>query len=466
MDAKLRYKAKKIKIIFFDIDDTLRNSKTGFIPSTIPTAFKQLRDKGILTGIATGRGIFGVVPELKALKPDFFVTLNGAYIEDKKGNVIYSNKIAKDKVEEYITWTKEVGIDYGLVGSHAAKLSRRTEMISQAIDPIYPDLEVNPDFYQKEDIYQMWTFEEQGDDLVLPDTLASTLRMVRWHEHSSDVVPISGSKAAGVAKVVDQLGLKPENVMVFGDGLNDLELFDYAGISVAMGVSHEKIKEKADYITKTLEEDGIFDALEGFGMVEKELHFPQVDIETVEGPIATIKTNHGDMRIKLFPDHAPKTVANFIALSKDGYYDGVIFHRIIKDFMIQGGDPTGTGMGGESIYGESFEDEFSEELYNVRGALSMANAGPNTNGSQFFIVQNQHLPYSKKEIARGGWPEPIAEIYAEQGGTPHLDRRHTVFGQLADEASYKVLDAIAGVETGAMDKPGDDVVIETIEIED
>ena len=466
MDAKLRYKAKKIKIIFFDIDDTLRNSKTGFIPSTIPTVFKQLREKGILTGIATGRGIFGVVPEIKALKPDFFVTLNGAYIEDKKGNVICSNKIAKDKVEEYITWTKEVGIDYGLVGSHAAKLSRRTEMISQAIDLIYPDLEVDPDFYQKEDIYQMWTFEDQGDDLTLPESLASTLRMVRWHEHSSDVVSISGSKATGVAKVVDQLGLKPENVMVFGDGLNDSELFDYAGISVAMGISHDNIKEKADYITKTLEENGIFDALEGFGMVEKELHFPQVDIETVEGPIATIKTNHGDMHIKLFPEHAPKTVANFIALSKDGYYDGVIFHRIIKDFMIQGGDPTGTGMGGESIYGQSFEDEFSEELYNVRGALSMANAGPNTNGSQFFIVQNQHLPYSKKEIARGGWPEPIAEIYAEKGGTPHLDRRHTVFGQLADEASYKVLDAIAGVETGAMDKPVEDVVIETIEIED
>ena len=466
MDAKLRYKAKKIKIVFFDIDDTLRNSKTGFIPTSIPTVFQQLREKGILTGIATGRGIFGVVSEIKALKPDFFVTLNGAYIEDKKGNVIYSNKIAKDKVEEYITWTKEVGIDYGLVGSHAAKLSRRTEMISQAIDPIYPDLEVDPDFYQKEDIYQMWTFEDQGDDLKLPDTLASTLRMVRWHRNSSDVVPLNGSKAAGVAKVVEHLGLKPENVMVFGDGLNDMELFDYAGINIAMGVSHDKIKEKADYITKTLEEDGIFDALEGFGMVEKELHFPQVDIEAVEGPIATIKTNHGDMRVKLFPDHAPKTVANFIALSKDGYYDGVIFHRIIKDFMIQGGDPTGTGMGGESIYGESFEDEFSEELYNVRGALSMANAGPNTNGSQFFIVQNQHLPYSKKEIARGGWPEPIAEIYAEQGGTPHLDRRHTVFGQLADEASYEVLDAIAGVETGAMDKPVEDVIIETIEIED
>ena len=466
MDAKLKYKAKKIKIVFFDIDDTLRNSKTGFIPTSIPTVFQQLREKDILTGIATGRGIFGVVSEISELKPDFFVTLNGAYIEDKKGNVVYSNKIAKDKVEEYIAWTKEVGIDYGLVGSHTAKLSTRTDLISQAIDPIYPDLDVDPDFHEKEDIYQMWTFEDQGDVLTLPESSASTLRMVRWHEHSSDVVPISGSKAAGVAKVVEHLGFKPENVMVFGDGLNDLELFDYAGISIAMGNSHEKIKEKADYIAKTLEEDGIFNALERFGMVEKELYLPQVDIETVEGPIATIKTNHGDLRIKLFPEHAPKTVANFIALSKDGYYDGVIFHRIIKDFMIQGGDPTGTGMGGESIYGESFEDEFSEELYNIRGALSMANAGPNTNGSQFFIVQNQHLPYSKKEIARGGWPEPIAEIYAEQGGTPHLDRRHTVFGQLADEASYEVLDAIAGVETGAMDKPVEDVVIETIEIED
>ncbi|HEW9721580.1 TPA: HAD hydrolase family protein [Streptococcus pneumoniae] len=107
MDAKLRYKAKKIKIVFFDIDDTLRNSKTGFIPTTIPTVFKQLREKGILTGIASGRGIFGVVPEIRDLKPDFFVTLNGAYIEDKKGQVIYQHQIEKSYVEEYISWAKQ-----------------------------------------------------------------------------------------------------------------------------------------------------------------------------------------------------------------------------------------------------------------------------------------------------------------------------------------------------------------------
>lgn len=123
-------------------------------------------------------------------------------------------------------------------------------------------------------------------------------------------------------------------------------------------------------------------------------------------------------------------------------------------------------MGGQSIYGESFEDEFSDELYNLRGALSMANAGPNTNGSQFFIVQNSKIPYAKKELERGGWPVPIAASYAANGGTPHLDRRHTVFGQLVDETSFQVLDLIAGVETGAQDKPKEDVIIETIEVFD
>jgi peptidyl-prolyl cis-trans isomerase B (cyclophilin B) len=160
--------------------------------------------------------------------------------------------------------------------------------------------------------------------------------------------------------------------------------------------------------------------------------YPQLDLANVKGPKATIKTNRGDIRIQLFPEQAPKTVQNFVELSKNGYYNGVIFHRVIPDFMIQGGDPTGTGMGGESIYGGPFEDEFSMDVFNIRGALSMANAGPNTNGSQFFIVQNTNLPYQKEQLVTGGWPEEIAEVYAGQGGTPHLDGRHTVFGQVID----------------------------------
>ncbi len=465
MDAKTRYKAKKIKIVFFDIDDTLRNVETGYVPASITRVFSQLREKGIYTAIASGRGIFGVPEEIKALQPDFYVTLNGSYVIDRKENVIYEERVPNPLVQDFIAWTKQVGIHYGLVGSHQAALSIRTEEMSQAIDPIYPNLPVDPDFAAKHSIYQMWTFETGEAFDALPEDLAQELRLVRWHPISSDVVLNQQSKAHGVSKVVEKLGLKPENVLTFGDGLNDIELFDYAGLAIAMGNAQEALKAKADYVTKTLEEDGILHALEELKMVEKELHLPQTKMDQETGPIATIHTNYGDLKIRLFPDQAPKTVANFIALAKDGYYNGVIFHRIIKDFMIQGGDPTGTGMGGESIYGESFEDEFSEELYNIRGALSMANAGPNTNGSQFFIVQNQHLPYSKKEIARGGWPEAIAEIYAEEGGTPHLDRRHTVFGQLMDEASYQVLDAIAAVETGAMDKPKEDVVMESIDIE-
>lgn len=192
--------------------------------------------------------------------------------------------------------------------------------------------------------------------------------------------------------------------------------------------------------------------------------YPQTDLENYTGTVATIHTNLGDLTVKLFDDVAPKTVKNFVELAEKGYYNGVIFHRIIRDFMIQGGDPTGTGMGGESIYGEKFEDEFSENIFNIRGALSMANAGPNTNGSQFFIVQNENLPYDKSALVKGGWPEEIAEIYTA-GGTPHLDGRHTVFGQLANAESFETLDRIAKEPTGFQDKPENDVEIINIDVE-
>ncbi|EFR44711.1 bifunctional Cof-type HAD-IIB family hydrolase/peptidylprolyl isomerase [Streptococcus pseudoporcinus] len=466
MDAKTKYKAKKIKMVFFDIDDTLRIKDTGYMPETIQKIFKELKAKGILTGIASGRARYGVPQEVQDLHADYCVKLNGAYAKDDQKNIIFQAPIPDEVVMRFKEWANAVGINYGMAGRHQAVLSERNDLVSKAIDPVYADLDVCPDFNEKHDIYQMWTFEDQGDALQLPEDLAQYLRLVRWHDNSSDVVLKGTSKALGVSKVVDHLGLKPENILVFGDELNDLELFDYAGISIAMGISHPLLQEKADFVTKKVEENGILYALEELGLIEKELHFPQISLDTVQGPKAIIKTNHGDLQVQLFPEHAPKTVANFIGLAKEGYYDGVIFHRIIPDFMIQGGDPTGTGMGGQSIYGDSFEDEFSDELYNLRGALSMANAGPNTNGSQFFIVQNKKIPYAQKELERGGWPAPIAASYAENGGTPHLDRRHTVFGQLVDQASYDVLDIIAAVETGLHDKPKEDVVIETIEVLD
>src|ERR1700758_5569329 len=145
---------------------------------------------------------------------------------------------------------------------------------------------------------------------------------------------------------------------------------------------------------------------------------------------ATLHTNHGAIALELFDDDAPKTVENFVALARDGFYDGVIFHRVIPDFMIQGGDPTGTGSGGP---GYTFEDEFNDHPVE-RGALAMANAGPNTNGSQFFIVTADACPW--------------------------LDGKHTVFGRVTGGMDF--VDAISKVDTGPGDRPRDDVRIESV----
>jgi cyclophilin family peptidyl-prolyl cis-trans isomerase len=147
---------------------------------------------------------------------------------------------------------------------------------------------------------------------------------------------------------------------------------------------------------------------------------------------ATMHTNHGAIELELFDETAPKTVENFRKLAADGFYDGVIFHRVIKDFMVQGGDPTGTGTGGP---GYTFEDEFNDHKVE-RGALAMANAGPNTNGSQFFIVTADAAPW--------------------------LDGKHTVFGRVT--GGMEAVDAIEGTETDAGDKPRSDAVIERVDL--
>src|SRR5699024_3701441 len=193
-------------------------------------------------------------------------------------------------------------------------------------------------------------------------------------------------------------------------------------------------------------------------------NYPQLTNEILEGErVVEMKTTKGNMTFKLLPELAPKTVENFIGLAEKKYYDGITFYRVINDFMVQGGDPTGTGMGGESIFGSAFEDEFSLQAFNLYGALSMANAGPNTNGSQFFIVQMNEVPANMlSQLKDGGWPEEIIDRYAEKGGTPWLDQKHTVFGQIVK--GEDVLEDIANVKVGANDKPVEDVVIESIDI--
>ena len=161
---------------------------------------------------------------------------------------------------------------------------------------------------------------------------------------------------------------------------------------------------------------------------------PQMQIDKNKAYTAKIQTSKGDFELRLFPKEAPKTVNNFVYLSQKGFYNGTIFHRIIKDFMIQGGDPRGTGMGGP---GYKFEDEINPNKL-VQGKLAMANAGPNTNGSQFFIVTAQ--------------------------ATPWLDGKHTVFGEVTK--GLDIVLAIEKVETGVNDKPAEDVVLKTVTIEE
>jgi peptidyl-prolyl cis-trans isomerase B (cyclophilin B) len=148
---------------------------------------------------------------------------------------------------------------------------------------------------------------------------------------------------------------------------------------------------------------------------------------------ATVHTNHGPIQVELYDEDAPKTVENFRKLAADGFYDGVVFHRVIRDFMVQGGDPTGTGTGGP---GYTFEDEINDHKVE-RGALAMANAGPNTNGSQFFLVTTAAAPW--------------------------LDGKHTVFGRVS--AGMEAVDSIEQSETDASDRPLQDAVIERVELE-
>lgn len=200
----------------------------------------------------------------------------------------------------------------------------------------------------------------------------------------------------------------------------------------------------------------------------------QLEAPKAGDPVAVIRTSMGDIKVRLFPEQAPKAVENFTKHAEAGYYDGIIFHRVIQNFMIQTGDPLGVGVGGESIWGKPFADEFHQNLRNFRGALSMANSGANTNGSQFFIVQAPASTLKESDLQsydamaeyQKYFPAGVTDKYREVGGTPWLDYQHTVFGQVYE--GMDVVDAIAAVKTQTVQDPKygkrTDVPVETITI--
>lgn len=211
----------------------------------------------------------------------------------------------------------------------------------------------------------------------------------------------------------------------------------------------------------------------------EDVKFIQFEAPKKGEKIVVFTTNYGVIKMRLFPEEAPLAVENFETLVSEGYYDGITFHRVINDFMIQGGDPTATGMGGESCWGSEFDIELSKNLFHFRGALAMANTGRATsNSSQFFIVQAKTVSedYFDMLSAYGypveNIPESVKQKYFEVGGFPSLDANYypadlgmigyTVFGQVFE--GMDVVDAIAAVETNDSDKPLEDVIIEKAEL--
>lgn len=202
--------------------------------------------------------------------------------------------------------------------------------------------------------------------------------------------------------------------------------------------------------------------------------------EGEEVAVMTVK-DYGEIVIRLFPEQAPKAVENFTELARQGYYDGLTFHRVIKDFMIQGGDPRGDGTGGKSFFGSEFEDEFSDSLYNFTGAVSMANVGPDTNGSQYFINEGSSSEISNELFeaiissnksngtGRESFAENVKSVYEKVGGNPALDGSYTVFGQVVEGMDIVHQIASAPVHesssTGEESVPDEEIIVESITIE-
>lgn len=208
---------------------------------------------------------------------------------------------------------------------------------------------------------------------------------------------------------------------------------------VEMGEETESVQVLEDPLTQLLSEDEVNNNIEN---LNNDFNNKTMDTNTLQKgavkpdeTIAIVSTTKGDIVLRFFEDEAPKTVENFLGLAKKSYYDGIIFHRVIEGFMIQGGDPTGTGRGGESLWGTPFDDEFSTSVKNKKGSISMANAGPKTNGSQFFINTNDNL---------------------------FLDNKHSVFGEVI--SGFDIVESIEKSKTDPTDKPIDEVKINNIKI--
>ncbi|PJG83262.1 Cof-type HAD-IIB family hydrolase [Caviibacterium pharyngocola] len=263
---------EQIKAVFFDIDETLFVKNKAHLPESVIPAIQKLHANGILVGIATGRARCSFPEKLNRVieqeNIDLFVTMNGQSAT-YRGEVIEKHPIPTEKIVKLVNFFDQHGVDYAFVTNEQIRVSAITPKLRHAFDPITTNYSVDKHYYNQRDIFQVLPFYDESFDQAVADAhILDGLKTVRWHEDSVDIFDAEGSKARGIAAVAKHLGFTMENVMAFGDGLNDMEMLSAVGVGVAMGNAHEKLKQVATHITDHIEQDGVYNFLLKAGLID------------------------------------------------------------------------------------------------------------------------------------------------------------------------------------------------------
>lgn len=264
--------SQQIKMVFFDIDETLFVKEKDYLPPSATYAIKKLKEKGIIPAIATGRARCSFPDKLNQFIAqeglDLFVTMNGQWTE-YQGKMLAKHPIATASLEPIIAFFEQHQIDYAFIANHEIYVSNPSPLFCETFHPITQNYKIDKNYYKNNEVFQLLAFyNEEKYDLVEQANIFEGLRLVRWHPHSIDIFDKEGSKARAIAAAAAHFGFSMENVMAFGDGLNDIEMLTQAGVGVAMGNAHPQLKAVADFVTETVEEDGIYHFLLKAGLID------------------------------------------------------------------------------------------------------------------------------------------------------------------------------------------------------
>lgn len=253
------------KIAFFDIDGTLVN-ESKVVPADAAAAIRELKARGIEPVIATGRAPYFISALTDKLGIDSYVCLNGGFAV-YRGQTMYKRIIPKSSIEKLVGLAGRHGHSLVFQGEHAYYTDTEDPFITSSINSLKVNMPgYNPDFWRTDEVFQMFLHCEDKDEALYEDILQE-LKLIRWHPHAMDVLPAGGSKAQGIAALLDKLGLKPEHAVAFGDGLNDKEMLEFVGFGIAMGNAHEELIPYADYVTTHVDKGGIRNGLVKAGLI-------------------------------------------------------------------------------------------------------------------------------------------------------------------------------------------------------